>query len=116
MHELSLLEGMIQGLEEEARVRGFGRVSQIRLEVGRLCGAEVEALRFAFDPATQDTLADGAVLEIIEIPGTGICRACGREVEIDARFDLCPACGEGFVDVTGGTNLRILDIEVEGEP
>ncbi|MDP1831054.1 MAG: hydrogenase maturation nickel metallochaperone HypA [Geothrix sp.] len=116
MHELSLLEGMIQGLEEEARERGFSRVAQIRLEVGRLAGAEVEALRFAFGPATQDTLADGATLEIIEIPGVGICRTCGREVEIEARFDPCPACGEGFVDVTGGASLRILDIDVEGGP
>lgn len=114
MHELSLLEGMLQGLEEEARSQGFRRVVQIRLEVGRLSGAEVEALRFAFGPATQGTLADGAELEILEVPGAGVCRACGREVEIEARFDPCPACGEGFVDVHRGAAIRILDIDVEG--
>jgi hydrogenase nickel incorporation protein HypA/HybF len=116
MHELSLLEGMIQGLEEEARVQRFSRVAQIRLEVGQLCGAEVAALRFAFGPATQDTLAEGATLEIIEVPGAGICRTCGSDVEIRARFELCPVCGEGFVDITGGGGLRILDIDVEGGP
>ncbi len=113
MHELSLLEGMVQGLQAEARREGFTRVHQVRLEVGRLSGAEPEALRFAFGPATEGTLAEGADLVILLVPGTGLCRACGAEVEIEARFDPCPACGEGFVDVTGGTELRIKDLDVE---
>ena len=113
MHELSLLEGMVQGLEEEARRQGFGRVHRVRLEVGRLSGAEPEALCFAFGPATEGTLAEGAELVILQVPGTGLCRTCGAEVEIGARFDPCPACGEGFVDVTGGTELRIKDLDVE---
>lgn len=112
MHELSLLEGMVQGLQAEARREGFARVHQVRLEVGRLSGAEPEALRFAFGPTTEGTLAEGADLVILLVPGTGLCRACGAEVEIEARFDPCPACGEGFVDVTGGTELRIKDIDV----
>ena len=113
MHELSLLEGMVQGLQAEARREGFARVHQVRLEVGQLSGAEPEALRFAFGPATEGTLAEGAELVILLVPGTGLCRACGAEVEIEARFDPCPACGEGFVDVTGGTELRIKDLDVD---
>jgi len=113
MHELSLMEGMVQGIQEEALRQGFGRVCQVRLEVGRLAGVEVEALRFAFGPVTEGTIVEGAHLEIIDVPGQGLCEACGREVEIEARFDACPACGEGFVDVTGGTELRIKDIDVE---
>jgi hydrogenase nickel incorporation protein HypA/HybF len=93
MHELSLLEGMIQDLQEEARNRGFARIHQIRLEEG--------------------TLAEGAELVILERPGTGLCRTCGAEVEVEARFDPCPACAQGFVDVTGGTELRIKDIDVD---
>jgi len=113
MHELAILEGMIQGIQEAASLQGFKRVAGVRLEVGRLSGAEVEALRFAFEAASQDTLVEGASLEIIQVPGTGSCQDCGAEVEIQARFDLCPACGQGFVVVTGGTELRIKDIDVE---
>jgi len=115
MHELSILEGMIQGIQERAQAEGFARVVQVRLQVGRLSGAEPEALRFAFEVVSMDTLAEGATLEILEIPGSGLCQSCRREVDIQARFDLCPACGEGFVAVTGGTELRIKDIDVEGE-
>lgn len=113
MHELSLMEGMIASLEREAREQGFDRICRIRLEVGRLSGVEIEALQFAFGPATEGTLADGAELEILEVPASGTCRDCGAEVEVEARFDACPACGTGFVAVTGGTELRIKDLEVE---
>ncbi len=113
MHELSLLEGMVQSLEAEARDRGFTRICRIRLEVGRLSGVEVEALRFAFGPATEGTLADGAELEILDCPATGTCRDCGAEVEIEARFDPCPACGTGFVALSGGTELKLKDLDVE---
>ncbi len=113
MHELSLMEGMVQGILEEAQRQGFSRVHQVRLEVGRLAGVEIEALRFAFGPVTEGTLLAGASLEILELPGLGQCQACGREVEVEARFDLCPRCGEGFVALQSGTELRVKDLDVD---
>jgi len=113
MHELALMEGMVQGIQEEALRQGFSRVHQVRLEVGRLAGVEVEALRFAFGPATEGTVCEGATLEILEVPGRGRCQACGREVGIQARFDLCPLCGEGFVALTSGTEMRVKDLDVD---
>ena len=113
MHELSLMEGMVQGIEEAAQRQGFGKVHQVRLEVGRLAGVELEALRFAFGPTTEGTILEGARLEIIELPGLGVCQACGAGVEIEARYDPCPACGNGFVTLSSGTELRVKDLDVE---
>jgi len=113
MHELSLMEGMVQGILEEASRQGFSRVHQVRLEIGRLAGVELEALRFAFGPVTEGTLIEGAQLEILELPGLGLCQACGQQVEIEARFDLCPQCGEGFVALASGTEVRVKDLDVE---
>ena len=113
MHELSLMEGMVQGILEAAARQGFSRVHQVRLEVGRLAGVEVEALRFAFGPVTEGTLIEGAQLEILELPGLGLCQTCGQEVEIKARFDLCPACGEGFVALASGTAVCVKDLDVD---
>ena len=113
MHELSLMEGLVQGIQEEALRQGFTRVHQVRLEVGRLAGVEVEALRFAFGPTTEGTLLEGSVLEILELPGRGLCQACGETVEVEARFDLCPRCGEGFVVLTSGTEMRVKDLDVD---
>ena len=113
MHELSLMEGMVEGIQAEALRQGFSRVHQVRLEVGRLAGVEIEALRFAFDPTTEGTILAGAHLEILELPGRGVCQSCGQEVEVEARFELCPVCGEGFVALTSGTELRVKDLDVD---
>ena len=113
MHELSLLEALIQDLEDARRGQGFRRVVEVHLEVGRLAGADPEALRFAFEGATPGTVAEGAALVLVEVPGRGHCRACGRDVAVEARFLPCPVCGAAAVTLTGGTELRLKEIVVE---
>ncbi len=113
MHEMSLCEGVVQILEEEARRQGFQRVKTVWLEIGRLSGVEVEAMRFCFDVVVRGTLAEGARLEILEIPGEGWCLDCGRTVEVQQRFDPCPACGGYRLQVTGGEQMRVKELEVE---
>lgn len=113
MHEMSLCESILQIIEDEAQRQGFRRVIRVRLEIGRLSGVEIEAMRFGFDAVTRDTLADGATLEIIELPGIAWCLPCGREVEVGQRFDACPLCGSYQLQVVGGDQMQIKDLEVE---
>ena len=79
MHELSLCAGIVDVLREQAREQDYARVRTVWLEVGQLAGVEVEALRFGFDVATRETLAEGAALEIVPVPGAAWCRGCERE-------------------------------------
>jgi len=113
MHEMSICEGILQVLEQEAGRQAFGRVKTVWLEIGPLAGVEIEALRFCFDAVMRDSLADGARLEIIEMPGQGVCLACGQTVPVRQRFDPCSACGGYGVRVTCGEDLRIKELEVE---
>jgi hydrogenase nickel incorporation protein HypA/HybF len=113
MHEMSLCEGVLQILEESARQQGFSRVKKVWLEIGRLSGVEVEAMRFCFEVVVRGTLADGAHLEILETPGEGWCLDCGRTVAVHRRFDPCPGCGGYHVQVTGGDEMRVKELEVE---
>jgi Zn finger protein HypA/HybF involved in hydrogenase expression len=48
MHEMSLAEGIIQLLEDQAKAQDFSRVKQVWLSIGELAGVEVEALDFAW--------------------------------------------------------------------
>lgn len=112
MHEMSLCEGLLSILEEQAQSEGFKRVLRVRLEVGPFSGVEQAALCFSFDAVTRDTLAEHAALEIIAVPGRAFCFDCLASVEIQQRFDPCPACGGGRVQTTGGDELRIKEIEV----
>ena len=112
MHELSLCEGILQVLEQEARKQGFRQVRNVWLEIGQLAGVEIEAMRFSFDVVVRDTLADGAGLEIIELPGTAWCLHCAGPVEVSRRFDACPQCGSYQLQITGGDQMKIKELEV----
>jgi len=113
MHEMSLCEGVLRILEDNAREKSFERVKTVWLEVGALSGVEIEAMRFSFDAVTRGTLADRATLEIIEVPGRAWCMQCADSVRVKQRFDACPACGSYQLQVTGGEELKIKELEIE---
>jgi len=113
MHEMSLCESVMQILEETAAQQGFSKVKTVWLEIGELSGVEVEAMRFSFEVIRHGTLADQAALEIINVPGSAWCMPCGRNVRIAQRFDACPDCGSYQLQVNGGDEMRIKELEVE---
>ncbi len=113
MHEMSLCENILQTLELSAKSHDFKRVKSVWLEIGGLSGVEPEALRFCFDAVTRDSLADNAKLEIVEIPGQAWCMPCAKTVQVWRRFDECPDCGSFQLQVTGGDEMRIKELEVE---
>ena len=112
MHELSLAESAIQIIEDAARAQQFTCVRVIWLEVGSLAGVEPEALRFCFDAVARDTVAQGARLEIVDVPGAGTCSDCGSVHPVGNFLDPCPACAGYAVRVTGGTGMRVKELDV----
>ena len=113
MHEMSLAEGVLQVIEQQARQQAFVRVLSVRLEIGRLAGVEVEAMRFCFDAVTRDSVAQGATLIIDEPEGQAWYMPCGPSVPLPQRGSACPHCGGWQLQPTGGTELRITELEVE---
>jgi hydrogenase nickel incorporation protein HypA/HybF len=112
MHEMSLAEGVLQLVEDAARKQAFTKVTTVWLEIGQLAGVEVEAMRFCFDAVTRGSVAEGARLEIIAAPGAGWCTQCSSSVALSEVFDACPRCGAYQVQVTGGTQMRVKELEV----
>lgn len=109
---MSLAEGVVQLIEDAAREQAFEKVTAVWLEIGQLSGVEVEAMRFCFDVVTRDGIADGARLEIIATPGTGWCMQCSKTVPMSEVFGECPDCGSHQMQVTGGTEMRVKELEV----
>jgi hydrogenase nickel incorporation protein HypA/HybF len=113
MHEMSLCIGMIDIVRDQALREGASRVTAVRLEVGALAAVDAESLRFCFDAVTRGTLAEGARLEIDTPAGRGWCLGCDSAVAVARRFDPCPTCGSHRIQVTGGDEMRIIELEVE---
>lgn len=113
MHEMSLCEGVLQVLQNEAKTQHFSKVKTVWLEIGDLSSVEPEAMLFSFEAVTRHSLADGATLKIINVPGTAWCMQCSQSVTIKQRYDECPDCGSYQLQVTAGDEMKIKELEVE---
>ncbi len=113
MHEMSLAENVREIIEKAADAQGFRQVRTVWMEVGQLSCVEQEAMRFCFDAVMKGSIADGARLEIVEVPGQGRCVECGCTSPISARYDACPRCGSYAMQVTGGDAMRVKELEVD---
>lgn len=112
MHEMSLCEGIVQILEDQAHSQGYSQVKTVWLEIGQFAGVEEEALRFCFDVVCKNTLAENARLEIINTPAKSWCMQCAEPVIIKERFSPCPQCGGYQLQSEGGDELRVKELEV----
>ena len=112
MHELSLCESVVQILDKSAKEQGFSTVKTVWLEIGALSCVEPEAMRFSFDVVTRGTLAAGAKLVIERVPATARCLSCLQDVSVNEYGDLCPACGSSDLQISGGDQLRVKELEV----
>jgi hydrogenase nickel incorporation protein HypA/HybF len=110
VHELSITEGIVATLCERV---GESRVHRVVLEIGRISGVVPDALRFCFDVCAAGTPVEGAVLEIREIPGVAWCPSCQRHFAIEFPLGLC-GCGSTELEIVGGRELRIKEVEVAG--
>jgi hydrogenase nickel incorporation protein HypA/HybF len=108
VHELALMDGVVRAVAE--RVDG-GRVTRVRLEVGRLAAVVPDAMRFCFEVCARGTALEAAALEIEEVPGRARCRSCGAELEVPDPLAFC-ACGGADLELLAGMELRIKEVEV----
>ncbi|CUH75911.1 hydrogenase maturation nickel metallochaperone HypA [Tropicibacter naphthalenivorans] len=112
MHEMSICEGIRTVIEDHTRGHDVKGVKCVRVEIGQFAGVEKPALEFAFEVVMRGSVAEGAQLIMIDLPGKAMCYDCMHEVEIPERLAPCPDCGGGKLMPTGGEEMRIKDLEV----
>lgn len=113
MHEAALARGIVDIVEEQARAQVFRRVRRVRIAIGALSHVEAEALAFGFDAASRGTLAEGAILDIVQPPGRGHCMGCDQVVPVKARGEPCPECGSYQWLLIGGDEMKVEELEVD---
>ena len=113
MHEMSLCLSMLEVIEESAREHDFRKVKSVEVELGANGCADPETLRFAFEVVAQNTLADGARLDIVEVPVRAWCGDCEQLVDLGEDFGACPVCSGSKLRLKTGQELNIKTLEVE---
>ena len=113
MHEMGIAQNILEIALNAANQEGAKKISRINLVAGELRGLVPMQLTFCFSIVAKDSIASGAYLNVEEVPVTGHCNECNADFTVEEYNYLCPKCGSTKIQVTGGTELRIKDIEIE---
>lgn len=113
MHEFSIVQSLLEIVEEQARLHGAKEVKRVHLLVGVLSGVEPHLLELAFETLREGTVAQRAELKV-EIERLRLyCRECGRESEKEELNALCPHCQSLDTEIRGGQELLLKSLELE---
>lgn len=113
MHELSVVQGLLRILEEEAARNHAGRVVRVHLQVGLLSCVEYRTLTGCFEICAEGTVAEGAELVCETMPVHAVCKACGHRFEMMKRRFFCPECGSDELELSGGRDLVVAAIDAQ---
>lgn len=115
MHEISLVQGLLQQLADLAVQNNRQKVTKITMEIGPLSGVVADSFTFGFDILSQDNdLVKNAVLDIIVPSVTYRCSECGHaEVTDGEKPEQCAKCQDLFLLPEGGDDLILKQVEME---
>jgi hydrogenase nickel incorporation protein HypA/HybF len=110
---MSVAQSILKIVLNEAQRNGATKVKIVRIRAGELRGIVRDQLAFFFDFITKDTLAEGSVLEVEQVPIKAKCKSCEHVFMVQNYEFLCPECTSKDVDVIEGLELAVKEIEVE---
>jgi len=113
MHEMSIVEALLEAVQLESRNRSDARVLAVHVRVGKLRLVIPETLQFCYDAATRATSLAGSRLEIENVPATARCRECRAEFAVEENWFECPRCQTVGAELLTGKELDLTSIELE---
>lgn len=113
MHELSICKNIMEIVNQQTIGAKFNSIKKIYLEIGELTMIDKTALIYSFNIIANKTKAQGAILEIISIPGKATCDFCKKIISVNHYADPCQYCGNFSLTITQGEELRVKSMEVE---
>ena len=108
MHEWGLAESIAAAVRDKA---GNRPVARVRVRVGALLRADEDALQQAYSMLNAGTDLDNTKLELVLVPGQGVCHACGADVEVVDPWTVCSGCGGAHVHAADGEEMILELIE-----
>jgi hydrogenase nickel incorporation protein HypA/HybF len=78
-----------------------------------MAGVETEALTFAWDMATNDTIMEGSPLIILNLKAIAECQDCHHHFYIENFFSDCPQCGSSRYELLQGKELRVKSFLID---
>ena len=113
MHELSLVQGVLQVALKAAENGGAKRILAVYVKIGAYSDVIPSYMDECFKLLSHDTMAQGAKLVVEEIPVTIRCHACGAQSGVERRKTCCPVCGSERITMLTGRECYVDRLEAE---
>jgi hydrogenase nickel incorporation protein HypA/HybF len=113
MHELSIVESLLNLALENAAKANARKIVSISLVVGDYTGVMEDAVNLYFGFLSKNTIAAGAKINYTHVPGQLRCRDCDILFSLQEHDYGCPKCEGSRVEIVGGRELYIENMEVE---
>ena len=111
MHELSIVQSLLDRVQLEAEQRGAVSVKRLQVRIGELSGVEIDLLRSAFSLFERDPLVGEAELVVERVPARWSCPRCGADVGANGP-PRCTTC-DGPARLCAGDEIILERIEME---
>jgi len=115
MHEMSIMQSVLDAAFEALKESGETRITEITLTVGEQTDIQEIPLNFAFEALKQNTAARNATLKVTMLGTRSQCNECAVEFDHDRFTMLCSDCGSIDITLLTGRELRIDGMEVDSE-
>ena len=113
MHEMSIVEALLEAVQREIRAHASARVIAVRVRIGRLRQVVPKTLKFCYQAGVRDTPLDGSRLDIEEVASTARCAQCQAEFAVEEDWFECPRCQSVGAELLTGRELDLMSIELE---
>lgn len=115
MHELGIMENVLEVALEYAEQNNVKKIRAINLTVGALLNIVPDDAQKFFNCVSRNTIAENAKINIQRIPARIACRSCGVETDKETKHlsFLCSECGSKDLELISGREFMIALIEVE---
>lgn len=117
MHELSIMERVLELAVDFGEQNGAERITQIQLVAGTLSNIVPRWAELFFRMVAKGTIAEEAELRFCVTPARILCRFCGETTEFTSENMLfhCGHCGCDEISLVAGKEFRIESIEIVGQ-
>lgn len=112
MHELSIALSILDEIEEQVQRHNGAAVEAIYLRIGVLSGVDVQALRFAWELASENTPFASSRLEVERVALLVHCPQCDATHSPGLDSIACPRCVTPEQKIIEGRELEVRALEL----
>jgi hydrogenase nickel incorporation protein HypA/HybF len=113
MHELSIVQNILDIAESEAKKINATKIIKIGLKIGEMSGVVIDSINFCFETLKNNTIARDAELLIDYVPLVGKCKNCCANFQIKNYIFKCNICNDTNIEIISGKELFVDELEVE---